>query len=282
MSRKSTSENIEMHKKRMQSIRDKMNRENLKKVIKDHAKQHWSLKLCMAIFVVGLLSFPLLKMVLISASLLAGAFVGGLISYWFNSNKNTDHIVHDYISNMQQLLVLESKRKRNIIQDQLNDFGSKKGSDQVMKFYKAFDDLKGSLSKQFSQTEITYKRYAEAANEVLLSGIDNLEDVIIALKSIKDIDKNYLKERIKKLENSIDEYELKEKKILEKRLNMYEQEVDRINNMILENEKAVDQMNITTSALNNSKKKGEEKDVDEINAAIKDLRLMTNKLTDNV
>ena len=63
---------------------------------------------------------------------------------------------------------------------------------------------------------------------------------------------------------------------------MYEQEVDRINNMILENEKAVDQMNITTSALNNSKNKGEEKDVDEINAAIKDLRLMTNKLTDNV
>jgi hypothetical protein len=182
---------------------------------------------------------------------------------------------------MQQLHVIESKRKRNLIQDQLNDFGSKKGSDQVMKFYEAFDDLKGSLSKQFSETEITYKRYAEAANEVLLSGIDNLEDVIIALKSIKDIDKNYLKERIKKLENSIDEYEVKEKKILEKRLSMYEQEVDRINNMILENEKAVDQMTITTSALNNSKKKGEEKDVDEINAAIKDLRLMTNKLSDN-
>ena len=243
--------------------------------------QHWSLKLCMVVFVVGLLSFPLIKMALISSVLIAVAFLGGLISYWFNSNNNTDHIVHDYITNMQQLLVLESKRKRSLMQDQLNDYGSKKGSDQVMKFYEAFDNLKSSLSKQFNETEITYKRYAEAANEVLLSGIDNLEDVIIALKSIKDIDYKYLKERIEKLENSVDEYEQKEKKILEKRLNMYEQEVDRINNMILENEKAVDQMKMTTTALNKSEKKGEEKDVDEINAAIEELRHMTNKLTDN-
>ena len=61
MSRRNTAENIELHKKRMQSIRDKMNRENLKKVIKDHATQHWSLKICIAIFVVGLLSFPIIK-----------------------------------------------------------------------------------------------------------------------------------------------------------------------------------------------------------------------------
>jgi len=281
MSKRNTAENIELHKKRMQSIREKMNRENLKKVINDHAKQHWSIKLCMVIFVIGLLSLPIMKIAFLSFALAGGAFLGGLISYWFNSNKNTDHIVHDYITNMQQLLVLESKRKRSLMQDQLKDYGSKKGSDQVMKFYEAFDSLKESLSKQFNETEITYKRYAEAANEVLLSGIDNLEDVIIALKSIKDIDRDYLKDRIKKLENSVDEYEQKEKKILEKRLSMYEQEVDRINNMILENEKAVDQMKITTSALSNSKNKGEEKDVNEINAAIEELRVMTNKLTDN-
>ena len=281
MSKRNTAENIELHKKRMQSIREKMNRENLKKVINDHAKQHWSIKLCMVIFVIGLLSLPIMKIAFLSFALAGGAFLGGLISYWFNSNKNTDHIVHDYITNMQQLLVLESKRKRSLMQDQLKDYGSKKGSDQVMKFYEAFDSLKESLSKQFNETEITYKRYAEAANEVLLSGIDNLEDVIIALKSIKDIDRDYLKDRIKKLENSVDEYEKKEKKILEKRLSMYEQEVDRINNMILENEKAVDQMKITTSALSNSKNKGEEKDVNEINAAIEELRVMTNKLTDN-
>ena len=281
MSKRNTAENIELHKKRMQSIREKMNRENLKKVINDHAKQHWSIKLCMVIFVIGLLSLPIMKIAFLSFALAGGAFLGGLISYWFNSNKNTDHIVHDYITNMQQLLVLESKRKRSLMQDQLKDYGSKKGSDQVMKFYEAFDSLKESLSKQFNETEITYKRYAEAANEVLLSGIDNLEDVIIALKSIKDIDRDYLKDRIKKLENSVDEYEQKEKKILEKRLSMYEQEVDRINNMILENEKAVDQMKITTSALSNSKNKGEEKDVNEINAAIEELRVMTNKLSDN-
>ena len=152
MSKRNTAENIELHKKRMQSIREKMNRENLKKVINDHAKQHWSIKLCMVIFVIGLLSLPIMKIAYLSFALAGGAFLGGLISYWFNSNKNTDHIVHDYITNMQQLLVLESKRKRSLMQDQLNDYGSKKGSDQVMKFYEAFDSLKESLSKQFNDT----------------------------------------------------------------------------------------------------------------------------------
>ena len=139
MSKRNTAENIELHKKRMQSIREKMNRENLKKVINDHAKQHWSLKLCVIIFVIGLLSLPIMKVAFLSFAIAGTAFLGGLISYWFNSNKNTDHIVHDYITNMQQLIVLESKRKRSLMQDQLNDYGSKKGSDQVMKFYEAFD-----------------------------------------------------------------------------------------------------------------------------------------------
>ena len=54
------------------------------------------------------------------------------------------------------MLVVESKRKRRLISDQLKGSGSNKGAEQVDKFYEAFDHLKQSLREHFNENEITF------------------------------------------------------------------------------------------------------------------------------
>ncbi len=281
MSSDKSTDNMALHKKRMGAIREKMNRQNLKKVVNQTAIRHWSVKGSTLLVAVSVFLLILTKN-FVFPFITLGAVIWGLIHFYYNINYKSQEYINEYVTELQQMLVVEGKRKRRIIMDELTAFGSDKGAKQVENFYQAFENLKSVLSKQFSEGEITYKRYSEAANEVLLSGIDNLQDIIVALKSISDIDEKQLKGRIQSLDNTEDRFEQKEKKILEKRLDMYEAEVNRIQGMLLENDRAVDQMKATTSALEQIRQVSHEDESDKINESIRQLQEMTNKLNNDV
>ena len=111
-------------------------------------------------------------------------------------------------------------------------------------------------------------------NEVTLSAMDNLNDVLISLKSVDDMDVDYIKRQILKLKDSSDELEKEEKSILERRLGLYEKEIDRINKLVNENEKAIIQLDETALAISSVHTKED----DEMNKSMERLKELTEKV----
>ena len=112
-----------------------------------------------------------------------------------------------------------------------------------------FDNLVEILGDKLDPREMTYNRYYSLAKEVLMSGIDNLSAILLALKSIREIDEAGLRRRISRLKNSKDDDTETEAQTLQRRLDKHGQQLKKVKRLRLENQKAMTRLDEAAAAI---------------------------------
>ncbi|MBU0680276.1 MAG: hypothetical protein KKD73_02530 [Proteobacteria bacterium] len=107
------------------------------------------------------------------------------------------------------------------------------------------------LGKKLKTGELTYARFLGSAEQVYLSGLDNLRQIESSLHSAGSIDPEYIGNRLKSLaqKGELSPADVKEKNTLTKRLELRRQQFEKVNTLLTNNEEAMTKLEETTAAI---------------------------------
>jgi hypothetical protein len=151
---------------------------------------------------------------------------------------------------MEKLADIAEKKLYNLKEDLLN-YKHEHGAKQLDQFKLKFDVLLDILKSKFDASQLTYNRYYSIAQEVYLAGIDNLNDIVLALKAMNSIDLKYIEDRLSELKKKdpANNAVLKEVDALQRSKQSYQTQEDKINQLVAENETALTQIDEATIAI---------------------------------
>ena len=121
---------------------------------------------------------------------------------------------------------------------------AQQGSAQFGRVRKVRDGIQELLTIKLNTNELTFHRFLAASEQAYLSILDNLKDVIAALKSANSIDPEELQQRIKKFGKLkvLTGADREEKEALEERVEIWEKHMERVDCLLAKNEKAITAM----------------------------------------
>lgn len=122
---------------------------------------------------------------------------------------------------------------------------------QVKLFRAKYENFHSILDRKLDTTEITYNRYLSIAEQVFLNGLDNLENVAVTLKSISAIDIDRVRSEINTLEKRNRKEEAQRITELATRLELHKKQRERVNDLLLINEKALTQLDMVSTKIAN-------------------------------
>lgn len=125
------------------------------------------------------------------------------------------------------------------------------GAEQYKKIRLKYHNVRDLLEQKFDSGEMTYGRFAGSAEQVYLSALDNLKQVASTLKSVSSIDLTYIEKKLADLTRkpSKSVADKKEMDALQKRLSLWEEQVNRVNELLSMNEEAMTRMEEVSSAI---------------------------------
>ena len=181
-----------------------------------------------------------MSLVASGAVMAAGGFT---TEFALRREKNIKRIMLQLTKNMEErreLLVSDLKKeiaklKLAPAEKQLKDFQLK---------FTMFVDV---LDDRFSTTELTFMRYMNVAEQVYLSGMDNLRNAVISHKAISTTDVADLQARMSKLD--VTDNQKLERAALTERINGYESTQKQIADLMLMNERALTMLDQVTQKL---------------------------------
>lgn len=136
--------------------------------------------------------------------------------------------------------VLKSRQVRMLV-NKLSELGCPEGSEQVGKFDEKIEILREILGKVLSTGELTYSRFMGTAETVFNTGIQNLGRVVNLLTSIRDIDREDLENKIKKIQKkgSLTKSDQTLLDAYQKRVSEYNSVMTEVSQLLAENEQAI-------------------------------------------
>jgi hypothetical protein len=144
--------------------------------------------------------------------------------------------------------------------DDLKQLGAAQGAQQLQKVAPLLENLRAVLNRRLSAGELTYGRYLGAAEQVSNSVIDNLRDVDVTLRSIRNIDAEGIAARLKQLRGGggfVREEQRREIKSLEERAALLEKQNNRVGELLAQNESALTILvNVATAVANTETEAG--------------------------
>jgi hypothetical protein len=156
---------------------------------------------------------------------------------FFKGDKFFDY----YRDHLRQLLDEDTERRRHELQRSLEAFGNKHACEQLEQFQikiKVFIEI---LDMKFpDKNQLTYNRYYTIAQEVFLSGIDNLNEVLLIHKTLDAIDVDYIERSLQRLEKREQDDATKRERnsLLQSKQQYLDQQQD-IKNLMAQNEEAL-------------------------------------------
>lgn len=156
---------------------------------------------------------------------------------FFKGDKFFDY----YRDHLRQLLDEDTERRRHELQRSLEAFGNKHACEQLEQFQikiKVFIEI---LDMKFpDKNQLTYNRYYTIAQEVFLSGIDNLNEVLLIHKTLDAIDVDYIERSLQRLEKrEQDDATKRERNSLMQSKQQYLDQQQDIKNLMAQNEEAL-------------------------------------------
>lgn len=133
------------------------------------------------------------------------------------------------------------------------EFGQ--GAAQLQMLREKFENLSEIMKRRLNAGELTYARYLGMAEQVYLSALDNLNEVAVALRSVSTINPDYIESRLSELSNSeqgIGEQH-EESAALQERSSLYDEQQQRVTQLIAQNETAMTVLDKTATALAETK-----------------------------
>jgi len=189
-----------------------------------------------------------------SPFLVVPAVLGGVVgvgSWAFDYFVRREHHASAYLRDVRRVL---SDRRRWAIQTldrELAEVDSRDGLAQLARLqqkYEAFEEL---LNKKLDRKELTHGRYLGMAEQVFLSGLDNLQRVAHTLGSIKAIDEDYVSERIRAIDALAEPSDVQRAELesLRTRLALKASQRDKVSRWLAQNERAMTQIDMTMAAI---------------------------------
>lgn len=151
---------------------------------------------------------------------------------------------------MQATRQMEQRRQQVIasIKQELTGLDLPLAAEQVDTFNLKFSTFVAVLSDRFSVTELTYARYLGVAEQVYLSGLDNIRNAMIAQKALGAVNVARLQQRLADLAA-----DAPERLALQSRLDGFNTTSAQISELLLLNEKALTQLDDVTQRLARTK-----------------------------
>ncbi|MEO9803399.1 MAG: hypothetical protein ABJF04_09140 [Reichenbachiella sp.] len=216
-----------------------------------HVNNHWTVRYAIPMFAGTIVaggifgfSYPIyLSMLAVSGM--------GITSWVYNFFVDGHRFEKKYVVKLREIIAQKTALKRKDLSEDLAKFGSTRGLQQLELFQKKFDNLIEVLNSKFDETQLTYSRYYGIAQEVFLSGIDNLSDLVTALKTIDTMDIDYLNAQLMELEKieKLSPARNKEFDALKRRLNSSREQKNKVHDLLAENEEALAQFDETAIAI---------------------------------
>lgn len=166
------------------------------------------------------------------------------------------YIKGDQYANQFVTIYRKDLEKRRInalehLEEELSEIQNEQAVNQVLLFRRKYDNFQAILDRKLDTTEITYNRYLSIAEQVFLNGLDNLESVAIALKSISAINVDRIKNDLNKLDRDSTANIKAQKVELNARLELHQTQLSRVAKLLLTNEKALTQLDQVAAKLAN-------------------------------
>ncbi len=237
----------------------------IRRALLDYANSHWVFRYSIPLFF-GSILFSILFGFSYSKFLITVALLGiGGISWIFNYYFFADKFKRKYLDHLNQIVADYTQSKLKNLKDDLKKFDDYVAAKQLEQFIKKFEVLADILKTKFNPDSLTFGRYFGIVQEVYLSGIDNLADILVAHKTIQSIDVNYINDRLNKL-GTADKDSLvikKEVEALQRSLDSHKEQKFKIQELMAENELALTQIDETTIAISEiSKSRDKQAEID--------------------
>lgn len=184
-----------------------------------------------------------------------GALAAGgsvtLLSWMYEYFIKGDDHANQYVTFFRKEL---EKRRINALQhleSELKSIHNEQAVTQVNLFRIKYDNFHSILDRKLDSSEITYNRYLSIAEQVFLNGLDNLENAAIALKSISTIDRGRIARDMQSLADDNSAASQQRLTELKTRLALKDEQMNRVNELLLINEKALTQLDHVATRLAN-------------------------------
>ncbi|MHC1725224.1 MAG: hypothetical protein AB9866_04300 [Syntrophobacteraceae bacterium] len=203
-----------------------------------------------------LLNFPF-TVLLGSITAMGGGAASWVVNFFFR----TDSFAKQYIQECQEAVARRRQKLLEIIHSELTECGSiacaeglsNQGLEQLEQIQKRIVNLREILSDKLDSSELIYSRYIGVSEQVYLSVLDNLRDLIPILKSVSSINCEHIANRLKELHqlDSPADSDREEIETLTKRKALCSQQLQKAKVLLTRNEAAMTQMDDTTAAVAN-------------------------------
>jgi hypothetical protein len=181
--------------------------------------------------------------------LAAGGVSLALISWGVNYGYRQDAFASQYVRLLHARMEEQRLSRKKQLEESLHEVASEEGTSQYQRLSNKFDALQRILAKKLNPGELTYARYLGMAEQVYLGGLDNLQNVTHLLSTLKVIDIGYIKKRLGVLQASGNPEQHNEIEALRQRLELYEEQRQKINAMLAQNEEAMTKIDLTIAAI---------------------------------
>jgi hypothetical protein len=190
-----------------------------------------------------------------------------------------DKFFEQYRNHLRQLLDEDTKRRRNELQQSLDSYGNKHACEQLEQFQNKIDVFIEILNVKFpDKNQLTYNRYYTIAQEVFLSGIDNLNEVLMIHRTLDAIDLDYIERSLQNLERREEDAAAKRERnsLLLSRQQYLDQQQD-IKNLMAQNEEALSKLDEAIVQVQDIKRSANNESQLDMDASIEQLHRMATQ-----
>ncbi len=216
----------------------------------------------------GLFQYPLFALAgLVGVGILSGFALPILLGVGVCAGASsiswlTDMFVRDEKIKLQYILQLKKDAEKQIeekteqLSDDLRDVDLPDAATQLEQFQTNYKNFVFILDEKFNPGELAYNRYSVIVQQIVLAGMNNIQKIYLKKKNLmdanpKDISKTL--EKLKKTNLTPTPAQQSRMDELQKRLDMYKEEGQSIDELLAQNEKAltgIGNVSRTITALN--------------------------------
>jgi hypothetical protein len=215
----------------------------------------------------------------IGVPIIGGAILLGGGTWAWKRFFNGDKFFDQYHDHLRQLLDEDTERRRNELQQSLDAYGNKHACEQLEQFQNKIKVFIEILNTKFpDKKQLTYNRYYTIAQEVFLSGIDNLNEVLLIHRTLDAIDLDYIERSLQRLERREQDAAAKREQssLLQSRQQYQEQQQD-IKNLMAQNEEALSKLDEAIVQVQDIKRSANNESQLDMEASIEQLHRMAQQ-----
>lgn len=227
-----------------------------------------------------------------AAPIFIGAALGGLViglgtgvvNFCFRS----DAIAEKYLLEMRERMHRASEAQIARLGDDVRacrgipglDEWIEQGERQFKEINEAFRVLQEILARQLSRGELTYSRFLGTAEQAVGAVLNTLQGAVLRMQSVRLIDESTIKRKLSQLNRvkQLSASDEREKKVLEDKLGLRQEQIEEINSMLDANDEAIANLERTIAAISRMRT-GEQYGDTDLEIAIEELKDIANRAT---